>query len=399
MLFSCLRRCLALGAVLLAGVHAFAAETRAELVTATRALDRLLQWGHYVVPNWHVRADRVAYWDRFSRPAVTPKVGYDPSSWWVDPRKDAALREKHRSEGLDFSHTVTFNLDEYYPILKSAVQSYDLFMRSHLFNHIDIDPKNIHIPNGEIPKDQIKEYCTSYEQEIEKAGGLDLQILGIGSNGHIGFNEPGSPRDSRTRLITLDRVTRMDAASDFFGERHVPRRAVTMGVGTILDARRVVLLAFGGASGLHAVAVADELGIERVVFPVNAATLSAFGILHSDLKHDLVRSRVLAAERGVANQVNPAIGVARIVRGADQLEPGHHQRHLMRRNRMVQQRRPNGSDTAMRDVRVAIRGGAVFVDKPVGFVEKCGAVHHILQSQSLLRQRCWRLRTQLLMIM
>src|SRR5207237_3258656 len=109
----------------------------------------------------------------------------------------------------------------------------------------DLDPQTAPSPDGQIPPETVNDYCQQYEKNIVDAGGIDLQLLGIGRTGHVGFNEPGSARDSRTRLITLDRVTRMDAASDFFGEQHVPRRALTMGVGTILSAKRVVMLAFG----------------------------------------------------------------------------------------------------------------------------------------------------------
>ncbi len=151
----------------------------------------------------------------------------------------------HCEEGLSFANVVTFNLDEYWPMEPRSLQSYRRFMDEHLFDHVDIDPSNTHVPDGTIPMERVEEYCAWYEQRIREAGGLDLQLLGIGRTGHIGFNEPGSGRDSRTRLITLDKVTRMDAASDFFGEWNVPRRAITMGVGTILDARRVILVAFG----------------------------------------------------------------------------------------------------------------------------------------------------------
>ena len=151
----------------------------------------------------------------------------------------------HKEEGLSFPNVVTFNLDEYYPMQPDELQSYHRFMHEHLFDHIDIPPENVHIPDGTLPLEQVHEYCQRYEQQINEAGGIDLQMLGIGRTGHVGFNEPGSGRDSRTRLITLDRVTRMDAASDFFGEENVPRKAITMGVGTILDARRVILMAWG----------------------------------------------------------------------------------------------------------------------------------------------------------
>ncbi len=151
----------------------------------------------------------------------------------------------HKEEGLSFGNVITFNLDEYWPMAPDELQSYRRFMNEHLFDFIDIDPANIHIPDGTLPRERVAEFCQEYERLIRDAGGIDLQMLGVGRTGHVGFNEPGSPRDSRTRLITLDRVTRMDAASDFFGEWNVPRKAITMGVGTILSARKVVLLAFG----------------------------------------------------------------------------------------------------------------------------------------------------------
>ena len=151
----------------------------------------------------------------------------------------------HKQEGVSFKTVVTFNLDEYWPIPPDALQSYHRFMREHLFDHVDIPAEAIHIPDGMLPRDGVVAACLRYEERIREAGGIDLQILGIGRTGHIGFNEPGSTLESRTRLITLDSVTRFDAASDFFGEWNVPRQAITMGVGTIMDARRVILLAFG----------------------------------------------------------------------------------------------------------------------------------------------------------
>src|ERR1019366_1620482 len=151
----------------------------------------------------------------------------------------------HEVERLSYANVITFNLDEYYPMQPRDLQSYHRFMHEHLFDRIDIPRQNIHIPDGTISAEKVGEYCAAYEREIEKAAGIDLQILGIGRTGHVGFNEPGSSRDSGTRLITLDRVTRRDAANDFFGEQYVPRRAITMGVGTILAAKRIVMLAFG----------------------------------------------------------------------------------------------------------------------------------------------------------
>ncbi|MCL4219981.1 MAG: glucosamine-6-phosphate deaminase [Phycisphaerales bacterium] len=157
----------------------------------------------------------------------------------------AELVRLHREEGLSFANVTTFNLDEYWPMNPDELQSYRRFMCEHLFDHIDIDPEHAHVPDGTIAREDVQRYCADYEQKIREAGGIDLQLLGIGRTGHIGFNEPGSPRDSRTRLITLDKVTRGDAASDFFGEANVPRKAITMGVGSILEARRLVLMAFG----------------------------------------------------------------------------------------------------------------------------------------------------------
>lgn len=157
----------------------------------------------------------------------------------------AELVRMHKEEGLSFSNVITFNLDEYYPMQPEDLQSYVRFMREHLFNHIDIRPENVHVPDGTLPVESVADYCRDYEAEIAAHGGIDIQILGIGRTGHIGFNEPGSDLSTRTRMITLDTVTRIDAASDFFGTENVPRRAITMGVGTILEARRIVILAFG----------------------------------------------------------------------------------------------------------------------------------------------------------
>ncbi len=118
-------------------------------------------------------------------------------------------------------------------------------MNETLFNHINIRPENVHVPDGMIRPETIEDYCDAYEAEIRKFGGIDLQVLGIGRTGHIGFNEPGSTRTSRTRVITLDAITRRDAAAGFFGEENVPHRALTMGVGTILESRKIIIMAFG----------------------------------------------------------------------------------------------------------------------------------------------------------
>ena len=155
------------------------------------------------------------------------------------------LIRMHREEGLSFRNVVTFNLDEYYPMAPDSVHSYHRYMWENLFAHVDVDPANVHLPPGDLPRDQVEEACLRYELDIERAGGVDFQLLGIGKTGHIGFNEPGSGVESRTRVVHLDNVTRLDAAADFFGEENVPREAVTMGVATILAAREIVIIATG----------------------------------------------------------------------------------------------------------------------------------------------------------
>ena len=151
----------------------------------------------------------------------------------------------HKEEGLDLSRVVTFNLDEYYPMPKEEPHSYFRWMHETFFNHVNIPWDHVHIPDGTVGPDEVDAFCAEYERKIKAAGGVDVQILGIGRSGHIGFNEPGSPRNSRTRLVTLDAITRRDAAAGFFGEENVPHQALTMGVATILDARQVFLMAFG----------------------------------------------------------------------------------------------------------------------------------------------------------
>ena len=155
------------------------------------------------------------------------------------------LIRMHRREGLDFSNAVTFNLDEYFPMRPGSLHSYHRYMREHLFDHVNVPLEQQHIPRGDIPSHAVAAHCEAYEERIREAGGIDLLLLGIGRSGHIGFNEPGSARDSRTRRLYLDTVTRADAASHFFGEENVPPQAITMGVATILEAREVVLLATG----------------------------------------------------------------------------------------------------------------------------------------------------------
>ncbi len=151
----------------------------------------------------------------------------------------------HKEDGLSFSNVITFNLDEYYPLEHDHQQSYNHFMWDRLFKHIDIKPENIHIPSGSIDKEDVAAFCRDYERKIIECGGIDIQLLGIGRTGHIGFNEPGSAFTSKTRLVTLDRMTRNDAAESFNGEEHVPHFAITMGVGTIMAAKEVFLMAWG----------------------------------------------------------------------------------------------------------------------------------------------------------
>jgi len=157
----------------------------------------------------------------------------------------AELIRMHQEEGLSFRNVVAFNLDEYYPIERSAKQSYYRFMKENLFSHVDIDPKNCFIPSGELPKNEMKTFCSEYEQAIADAGGIDLQILGIGSNGHIGFNEPGSSRFSKTRVTPLENSTRLSNAGDFESVTQVPRLSVTMGISTILKSKKIILMAWG----------------------------------------------------------------------------------------------------------------------------------------------------------
>jgi glucosamine-6-phosphate deaminase len=151
----------------------------------------------------------------------------------------------HRDEGLDFSRVVTFNLDEYYPMPRESQHSYFRWMHETLFSHVNIKWENIHIPDGTLRPEEVDAACAEYDERIKAAGGIDIQILGIGRTGHIAFNEPGSPQNSRTRLVTLDSITRRDAADGFFGEKNVPHHALTMGVASILEARRIFLMAFG----------------------------------------------------------------------------------------------------------------------------------------------------------
>ena len=177
------------------------------------------------------------------------------------------LIRRHQAGEVDFARVVTFNLDEYYPMVPDSPRSYRRFMRENLFDHVNIPPEQTHVPDGTVPRERVVAACAEYERAIQDAGGIDLQILGIGKSGHIGFNEPGSGADSRTRLITLDTITRKDAAADFFGEDNVPREALTMGVASILDARAIALI----ATGEHKAAIVRR-AVEGEPTPEVAAT-------------------------------------------------------------------------------------------------------------------------------
>lgn len=155
------------------------------------------------------------------------------------------LIRMHREESLSFRNVITFNLDEYYSLHPEHRQSYHHFMWERFFSHVDILPENINIPKGNLPLEEVADFCKAYEQKIVEAGGIDIQLLGIGRTGHIGFNEPGSSLNSKTRLVTLDRLTRIDTSDSFKGEENVPRYAITMGIATILSAREIFLMAWG----------------------------------------------------------------------------------------------------------------------------------------------------------
>jgi glucosamine-6-phosphate deaminase len=151
----------------------------------------------------------------------------------------------HQEEGLSFKNVISFNLDEYYPMKPDDQESYHRFMHENLFSHIDIDPDHIFIPDGTIPSDEIETYCLAYDSKIKSFGGIDIQVLGIGRTGHIGFNEPGSQISDETRMVHLNEITIEDASKDFDGIENVPRAAITMGVKSIMQARKVFLVAWG----------------------------------------------------------------------------------------------------------------------------------------------------------
>ncbi len=195
----------------------------------------------------------------------------------------------HKEEGLSFKNVITFNLDEYYPMKPTSPQSYVTFMNENLFNHIDIDMANVHIPDGTLAIETIQGFCLEYEKKITSLGGLDLQILGIGRTGHIGFNEPGSAPNSGTRLVTLDDLTRRDASRDFGGKENVPTKAITMGIGTIFKAREIILMAWSlKKASIIKKAVEGEISSEVPATYLQLSDNVEF-ILDQDAASDLTR--------------------------------------------------------------------------------------------------------------
>jgi len=195
----------------------------------------------------------------------------------------------HNDEGLSFKNVVTFNLDEYLPMQADSIHSYYYFMHEHLFNHIDIVPENIHIPDGSVSLKKAREHCLAYEEKIKSFGGLDFQLLGIGRTGHIGFNEPGSNLNSRTRVITLDHITREDAAESFQGIENVPKKAITMGIASAMSAKRIVLLAWGQKKSLVVKeAIEDEISSQNPSTYLQNHNNTTF-ILDQDAASELTR--------------------------------------------------------------------------------------------------------------
>ena len=196
------------------------------------------------------------------------------------------LVRRHQEAGLDFSKTVTFNLDEYLDLPPNHPQSYRYFMDENFFKHVNIDPKDIHVPYGHA--EEIDAFCEWYEAEIQRVGGIDIQVLGIGADGHIAFNEPGSSLGSRTRLKTLTKQTIDDNSRFFENDEEVPRFAITMGVGTIMEAREILLLANGAKKA--------EIVAQALEGPVTAQVTASVLQMH---RHVTV---VLDAESGAALQ-------------------------------------------------------------------------------------------------
>ncbi len=191
----------------------------------------------------------------------------------------AELIRLHKEEGLSFKNVTTFNLDEYYGLPREHVESYWYFMHTNLFNHIDIPAENINLPSGTVAEEDIAAHCQAYEDKIKACGGLDLQILGIGRTGHIGFNEPGSDDTTRTRQVHLDDLTKTDAAPAFGGFENVPSYAITMGVATIMDAKKVRLMAWGEKKA--------SIVNKAINGPVTADVAASYLQKHPDAKYFL----------------------------------------------------------------------------------------------------------------
>jgi glucosamine-6-phosphate deaminase len=155
------------------------------------------------------------------------------------------LARMHRDEGLDMSRVVTFNVGEYYGLDPKRLQSFHRWMADALLKHVNVPAENVHLLDGTVDPDDVDDHCRRFEEAVRRAGGIDLQLLGVGRNGRIGFNEPFAVRNTRTRTAVLDPMTRKDAAGDFYHEENVPNQALTMGIGTILEARKIILMAFG----------------------------------------------------------------------------------------------------------------------------------------------------------
>jgi glucosamine-6-phosphate deaminase len=197
------------------------------------------------------------------------------------------LIRMHNEERLDFSQVTTFNLDEYVGLPRGHSQSYYNFMHENLFKHININQNSIHIPNG--MAEDIEQECEDYEKEIARAGGIDLQVLGIGANGHIAFNEPLSSLGSRTRIKTLTEKTRRDNARFFSSMDEVPKYAITMGVGTIMETRSIILLA-SGKSKAEAICKTVEGPITAMV-PATMVQMHARAIIIVDVEAASLLSR------------------------------------------------------------------------------------------------------------
>lgn len=185
------------------------------------------------------------------------------------------LARMHRDEHLDFANVATFNLDEYLGLAPEHACSFRRYMRERLFERVALDHNSAWLPASDVAPSQQTAHCRDYERAIAQAGGIDLQLLGLGRNGHIGFNEPGATRDSRTRVVQLDAVTREDAAAAFGGLERVPERAITIGVATILEARRIRVLAFGEAK--------REVVRRTLEFPIGPSVPATYLREHGDV--------------------------------------------------------------------------------------------------------------------